>query len=264
MRPSRSLRPGQGSQARESGRGRGASSHNQTTSRNYRNERDYQNLDTLPPPAHWLQPTPAIVQYNFHHHLPIGGTSQVVQTHSSTGYIVGDVFVPISSTITTTVSTESHMEYGSPLGAYSPASEPPEPLPSHLDSHYFDNVGSQFAAEGTPSLAASDGSGDYTGIQDDRSPYPPVMDVANDGRAGGFDPARMPDLNKGGEVDSDRTDLLPSDPSRAYLESFPDEAWLRPIPLRIRRASTFPLLGQYGDATENLADNLETLQVTTG
>lgn len=260
MYPSRSLRPGQGSRARGSRRGRGAPSHNQTASRNHRNERDHQNLNTLLHPAYWWQPTTTIVQFNVHHHVRIEENSQVVQTHSRMGYWLGNEFVPTSSTITTTVSTESHiMDHGSSPGAYTPASEPPEPWPSHAGNDDFDNVGAQFADEGTPYLAARDRSGGYTGIQDECSPYPLVMVVANDGRAGGFDPAATSDLNNENEIGFDRAGIPPSDPSKAYLESFSDEAWLRPIPLRIRRASTFPLLGQH---EEDVVENLVSLSVS--
>lgn len=166
---------------------------------------------------------------------------------------MGGVFVATASTITTTVSTESYMEYGPSMGPYTLASKPPEPRPSHAVNHDLNNFGAQFFAGGTPSLGAGDGAGDYTGLQDERSPYPPVMDVGNDGRAGVFDPAGMSDLGNRGDTNFDPVDLLPSDPSKAYLESLPDEAWDRPIPLRIRRASPFPSLDQYEeDVMEDL------------
>ena len=157
------------------------------------------------------------------------------------------------------------MEYGSSLEAYTPASEPPEPWPYHLGSHHLDNVGAQFAAEYTPLPAIDDGLGDPTATQDERSSYPPVMVVANDGRAEFFDLAGVTDLNNGGVANFDRVDLLPSDPSRAYLESLPDEAWLRPIPLRVPRAFTFPLLDQQSmDADENLVSRSASVHVFSG
>ncbi|EUC40120.1 hypothetical protein COCMIDRAFT_30890 [Bipolaris oryzae ATCC 44560] len=161
MSPSGSLRPGRRSRAQKSGRGRGAPSHNQTASRNSRNERDHRN--------------------------------------PGTGYMMGGVFIPTLSTITTTVSTESHMEYGPSMGPYAPASESPELWPFHAGTHDLDDVGAQFADEHTQSLATSDGSGKYTGIQDESSTYPRIMVIPNKSRAGVFDPAGMSDLdNRGG------------------------------------------------------------------
>ena len=85
----------------------------------------------------------------------------------------------------------------------------------------------------------------------------PVMVVANDGRAEDFDIAGFPDLDNPSIASFNQAELLPSDPSKAYLASLPDEAWLRPIPLGVPRALTFPLLGQYNvDVNEDLVSRL--------
>jgi hypothetical protein len=261
MCPARNSRSRQGSQAQGSGRRRGrrgAPSHNQNASRNSRNEQGHQNLETLPPSGHPLLPAPTIIQYNVHTHLTVEGIDQLLQLQSSTGYVVDDVFVATSSVMTRTGSTESYiMEYGLSMEPYTPASEPPEPWPYHPGSHHLDNVGAQFASEYTGLPVTDDGLGDPTAIQEESSSYPPVMVVANDGKAEVFDIAGLPDLDNPSIASFNQAELLPSDPSKAYLASLPDEAWLRPIPLGVPRALTFPLLGQYNvDVNEDLVSRL--------
>ncbi|CAN9250250.1 unnamed protein product [Alternaria alternata] len=153
------------------------------------------------------------------------------------------------------------MEYGLSMEPYTPASEPPEPWPYHPGSHHLDNVGAQFAFEYTGLPVTDDGLGDPTAIQEESSSYPPVMVVANDGKAEVFDIAGLPDLDNPSIASFNQAELLPSDPSKAYLASLPDEAWLRPIPLGVPRALTFPLLGQYNvDVNEDLTQERRAAQ----
>lgn len=155
---------------------------------------------------------------------------------------MGGVYLETSSIVTRTGSTGSYiMGSGPSMEPGTPASEPSEPWPSHSGSHQFNNLGAQFPAECMQVI--DDELGNYTPTQAEHGLYLPGMDTANDGRAGIFR-AGVPDLNNGGEAEFDQPDLLPSDPTKAYLESLSEEDWLRPITRRMARVSTFPLLCQ--------------------
>ncbi|KAI4944744.1 hypothetical protein J4E91_008431 [Alternaria rosae] len=128
-----------------------------------------------------------------------------------------------------------------------PASEPPDPWPHSPGGHNFMGAGAQFPPE-SERLSAQIESNDAAIIQNKSlagACICPVIVVTSDGKVDIIDPgAEQNEVDTGEEAGED--DLLSSVPlnkSKAHLDWLKTEDWLKAIPLRIPRVSTFPTMG---------------------
>lgn len=240
---------GQASRGRNNAGGRGGPpAHGRLVLRN-----DQSYLDQ--PPVHPLPLSPillhveTVTQQESETQLTVEGISYLQRQSSTTHIIGGTPFLVESSVLTRTESTGwSSMDYSSPMGVNTPASEPPEPWPSNPGGHNF--VGAQFESQSARPSAENE-SGDSNAVFGKPlggSCPRPIIIVTNDGKVDIVEPAGAQDNVGTVEMEADGIDALssfPWDMSRAHLDWLQDENWLETIPLGVPRASTFPPIGIY-------------------
>ena len=166
--------------------------------------------------------------------------------HSMNG---SPVCAETSSILTRTESTGwSSMDYSSTMEVHTPASEPPDPWPHSPGGHNYMGTGAQFAPESEGLLAQIE-SNDATTIQNKSLAAAcicPVIVVTSDGKVDIIDPGAEQNEVDTGEDEAGEDDLLssiPLDMSKAHLRWLETEDWVKAIPLRIPRVSTFPTMG---------------------
>jgi hypothetical protein len=167
--------------------------------------------------------------------------------------------VETSSVWTPSESTGmSSMNHPSALGAITPASEPPEPWPAAPAGHSYIDIGAQFESGSAKSQEGRDSddlffvpSGNIRGTC-----HHPVIVVTSDGQVDVVQPGVQSNLSPA-KVEDDGIDILsslPLDMSKSHLDWMQNGDWLDPIPLRVPRASTFPLMGIYHVDDEMVSD----------